>query len=184
MNTKHAVKCAAVAVTLALVNGGVLSADKYAAKVPDGLALSEFKGYETWEVVSASHTAGGEGMGGDETFNIIVANPAMIKAYAAGVPGNGKPFPDGAKAVKIQYSVRRSPEAPFNVSLPDRFKDLAVMAKDAKRFQDGGGWGYGLFDYDAASAGFKPNGTGAKCGVACHTIVKSKDYVFTRYEKK
>ena len=47
-----------------------------------------------------------------------------------------------------------------------------------KRFQDGGGCGYGLFDFDAASAGFKPNGTGAKCRVACHTIVKSKDYVF------
>jgi hypothetical protein len=48
----------------------------------------------------------------------------------------------------------------------------------------GGGWGYGLFLYDTASHAFKPDGTGANCGAACHTIVKSKDYVFTRYEKK
>jgi len=39
----------------------------------EGLAFSEFKGYETWQVVSLSHS--------DETLNVIVANPAMIDAY-------------------------------------------------------------------------------------------------------
>jgi hypothetical protein len=32
---------------------------------------------------------------------VILANPVMINAYRAGVPGNGKPFPDGSKMAKI-----------------------------------------------------------------------------------
>jgi hypothetical protein len=58
------------------------------------------------------------------------------------------------------------------------------MIRDSKRFPDTGGWGYAEFDYDAASDGFKPNGSGADCGYACHTIVKAKDYVFTAYPKR
>ena len=27
-------------------------------------------------------------------LKVIVANPAMIEAYKAGVPGNGRPFPE------------------------------------------------------------------------------------------
>ena len=63
--------------------------------------------------------------------------------------------------------------------------------KDSKRFADSGGWGYGAFRYDAASNAFTPATTAdtppqdndAKCGFACHTIVQSKDYVFTAYPK-
>jgi hypothetical protein len=173
----------ALGIGLAVGAGLAISAqDKYTLQVPGGLAFSEFKGYETWEIVSVSHPTGGED--GSETLNVIVANPAMIKAYAAGIPGNGKPFPDGAKAAKIQYTPKKSTEAPFQVTIPDKLKDVAFMAKDSKRFADTGGWGYGLFLYDSATDGFKPDGTGAKCGAACHTIAKAKDYVFTRYEKK
>jgi hypothetical protein len=35
---------------------------------------------------------------------VIVGNPAMIDAYRRGVPGNGKPFPDGAKMAKIHWN--------------------------------------------------------------------------------
>jgi hypothetical protein len=185
MKTRHIPAAVTVAGALAILSGNAFPApDKYTVKVPDGLALSEVKGYESWEVVSTSHAGPGEAMSGSETLNVIVANPAMIKAYATGVPGNGKPFPDGAKAVKIQFIPKKSAEAPFNVQIPDKLKDVAVMVKDSKRFADSGGWGYGLFNYDSATDGFTPGGTGAKCGAACHTVVKAKDFVFTRYEKK
>jgi hypothetical protein len=154
----------------------VLAQDKYTLQIPEGLAFSEFKGYETWQVVSLSHS--------DDTLNVIVANPAMVQAYAAGIPGNGKPFPDGAKAAKIQYIPKKSKEAPFNVSIPDRLKDVAFMAKDSKRFTASGGWGYGMFNYDAKTDKFIPDGKGASCGFGCHTVVKSKDYVFTALEKR
>ena len=63
------------------------------------------------------------------------------------------------------------------------------MVKDSKRFKDSGGCGYGAFIYDAASSSFRPGTTSdvppqandAKCGFGCHTIVKSRDYVFTEY---
>jgi hypothetical protein len=31
----------------------------------------------------------------------------MIKAYSAGVPGNGKPFPDGSKMAKIHWNPKK-----------------------------------------------------------------------------
>ena len=70
--------------------------------------------------------------------------------------------------------------------------DVAFMVKDSKRFADSGGWGWGVFEYDAASDTFAP-GTAAstppqqndaKCGLACHTAVKNRDYVFTEYGKR
>jgi hypothetical protein len=171
---------------LAVLGGtAVIAQDKYAVQVPDGLALSEFRGYETWQVVSVSHPAGGgEAMSATEALNVILANSVMIEAYAAGIPGNGKPFPDGAKAAKIQYIPKKSTEAPFNVSIPDRLRNVAFMLKDSKRFSDSGGWGYANFNYDPASDRFTPDGAGATCGVGCHTIVKAKDFVFTAYGER
>jgi hypothetical protein len=63
------------------------------------------------------------------------------------------------------------------------------MVKDSKRFADSGGWGYGAFEYDPPSDTFKPATTAdsppqandAKCGFACHTLVKNRDFVFTEY---
>ena len=171
------------AVVLAVLGGvAVLAQDKYTLKVPDGLAFSEFRGYETWQVVSVSHPAADTD--GGEVLNFIVANPVMIDAYVSGIPGNGKPFPDGAKTAKIQYIPKKSAEAPSSTAIPDRLRNVAFMMKDSKRFANGGGWGYGVFNYDSASDRFTPHGTGATCGVGCHTIVKTKDYVFTAYQKR
>ena len=33
-------------------NGAIGSQDKYAVKVPGGLAFSEFRGYEAWQAIS------------------------------------------------------------------------------------------------------------------------------------
>ena len=170
----------ACAMALIAVGGGVISAqqkqDKYALQVPDGLAFADFRGYEGWEVVSVART--------DEVLKVIVANPVMIEAFKSGVPGNGKPFPDGSKIAKIQWVPKKSTEAPFDVSVPDHLKDLFFIEKDSKRFAAIDGWGYALFDYDSPSDTFKPNGSGVNCGTQCHTIVKAKDYIFHPYQKR
>jgi hypothetical protein len=70
----------------------------------------------------------------DEVLKVIVANPTMIKAYKAGVPGNGQPFPDGSEIVKLQWKPKKSTEAPFVVDVPDVFTQAFVMEKDSKRF--------------------------------------------------
>src|SRR6202163_1619708 len=119
--------------------------DKYSLKSPSGIAFSDFRGYEDWAVVSSART--------DEVLKVIVANPTMIKAYKAGVPGNGQPFPDGSMIVKLQWKPKKSTEAQFAVDVPDVFTQAFVIEKDSKRFpvSKTGGWGYAVFNYDAKS---------------------------------
>jgi hypothetical protein len=151
--------------------------DKYALKSPSGIAFSDFRGYEDWSVVSSART--------DEVLKVIVANPAMIKAYKAGIPGNGQPFPDGSKIAKLQWKPKKSTEAPFVVDVPDVFKQAFVMEKDSKRFPKTGGWGYAVFNYDAASDKFTADEKSfADCGHSCHVAVKAKDYIFHPYQKR
>jgi hypothetical protein len=95
----------AVAVLAVLVATAVYAQDKYSLKSPSGIAFSDFRGYEDWAVVSSART--------DEILKVIVANPTMIKAYKAGVPGNGQLFPDGSMIVKLQWKPKKSTEAPF-----------------------------------------------------------------------
>lgn len=101
--------------------------DKYLLKSPGGIAFSDFRGYEDWAVVSSART--------DEVLKVIVANPATIKAFKAGIPGNGQPFPEGSMVVKLQWKPKRSTEAPFVVDVPDVFKQAFVMEKDSTRFR-------------------------------------------------
>jgi len=173
-----------IALTLAIFGSRAISAqDKYSVKVPGGLAFSEFRGYEDWQAISISRN--------EKAVAIILGNPVMVNAYRAGIPGNGKPVPDGARMAKIHWAPK--PNQFFSdATVPGNLQNVDFMVKDSKRFADSGGWGYAVFDYDAASDTFKPGttagtppqGNDAKCGFACHTGVKSRDYVFTEYGKR
>src|SRR5262245_58590960 len=89
------------AAVLVLLGGKAISAqDKYPLKVPGGLAFSEFRGYEGWKVVATSQN--------DKLIAVILANPVMIDAYKSGIPGNGKPFPNGAKMAKIHWDPKKN----------------------------------------------------------------------------
>jgi hypothetical protein len=59
----------------------------------------------------------------------------MIEAYKAGVPGNGQPFPDGSKIVKLQWKPKKSTEAPFVVDVPDVFTQAFVIERTASDFR-------------------------------------------------
>jgi hypothetical protein len=177
-----ALTLSAGAAALAVFGGRAMSAqDKYTVQVPGGLAFSEFRGYEDWSVVALSENGG--------KINVILGNPAMIDAYKAGVPGNGKPFPDGAKMAKIHWLPKKQDAYPGQPTVPGAQHDADFMVKDSKRFADSGGWGWAEFEYDPASDTFRPGTLAdappqdhdAKCGFACHTIVKNRDYVFTEY---
>src|SRR5689334_22907240 len=82
-----------IGVLLSALVGIAIAQDKYTLEVPNGLAFSECKGYEDWQTVSISQDG--------NLMAVILANPMMIDAYRAGIPGNGKPFPDGSKMAKI-----------------------------------------------------------------------------------
>ena len=166
-----------------LVGLVVAGQDKYTVKVPGGLAFSEFKGYESWQTISISHN--------DKVSAVILGNPAMMDAYRAGFPANGKPVADGARMAKIHWAPKDNEFFPESKAA-GRLVNVDFMVKDSKRFADSGGWGYAVFDYDAASDTFKPGttagtppqGNDAKCGYACHSAAKQRDYVFTDYGKR
>ena len=194
MKNKRIAVSAAITGMLAVIGGWGIAAqdkqDKYTLKVPGGLAFSEFKGYEVWQAVSPSQTDA------QNVIRLILANPTMIEAYKKGVPGNGQPFPNGSKIAKIEWRLKKLTDPPFSASAPDTVPGDLIEAefieKDSKRFPDTHGWGYAMFDFDAASGAFKPadlsskppQGHDAKCGAACHMLAASKDYIFTRYQNR
>ena len=100
----------------------------------------------------------------------------MIKAYQEGISGNGKPFSDGSKIVKLEWRPKKLtdplfPRAP-RTTVPGDLTEVEFIVKDSKRFSGTHGWGYAMFDYDAASGTFAPatsaskppQGHDTKCG--------------------
>src|SRR4030088_2351739 len=154
----------AIATAVLAVATAVYAQDKYSLKSPSGIAFSDFRGYEDWAVVSSART--------DDVLKVIVANPIMIKAYKAGVPGNGQPFPDGSKIAKLQWKPKKSTEAPFVVDVPDVFAQAFVMEKEGKIFPKSGGWGYAVVNYDAELDKFTADPKSpSDCGHTCHVAV-------------
>jgi hypothetical protein len=164
--------------------GAAISENRYSLKVPGGLPFSEFRGYESWEVISISYNGG--------RMAAILGNPKMVAAFKAGTPGNGKPFPNGAKLAKIHWEPIHKETFPGSPLVPNTLHDVDFMVKDSNRFADSGGWGYAEFEYDVTTASYRPGNSGdhppqennAKCGAACHTIAAKQDYIFTAYAER
>ena len=179
MNGKSMMIVTATVAVLTVVSGLAISAqDRYALKLSDGVAFSDFRGYGDWQLISSSQT--------DDRMKVILGNPTIIAAFKSGIPGNGKPFPEGSKIAKLQWKPKKSTEAPFAVNVPDTLADEFFMEKDSKRFPAAnGGWGYAQFDYDPTSATFTADKAGTPaCGQACHVAVKAKDFVFHPYQTR
>src|SRR5207244_8350619 len=137
MNSKGMGTIAIVTALVSALGGSALSAqDKYTVKVPGGLAFAEFRGYENWQVLSISQDGG--------LLAAILANPVMIDAYRAGVPRNGKPFPDGSRMAKIHWNPKQLETFPA-ATVPGTLHDVDFMVKDSKRFADRGGRGLAAF---------------------------------------
>src|SRR5579872_2182360 len=133
----HLIALAVLTVPVALA---LAAQDKNTVKVPGGLGFADFEGYEEWQCVGPSLTDA------QHVIRVILANPVMIQAYRDGVPGNGKPFPDGSKIVKIEWIPKKITDAPFSLNtadtVPGDLKEVEFIEKDTKRFPDGHGWGY------------------------------------------
>src|SRR4026208_298028 len=101
MSRKSMLTIGITTVWVAVLGALAISAqDKYTVKVPGGLAFSEFRGYEAWQTISLSRN--------ERVAAVTLGNPAMIAAYQAGIPGNGKPVPDGAKMAKIHWTPKQN----------------------------------------------------------------------------
>ncbi len=177
MKRKNIPAIVIIVVSFAVSSNVVFAAqDRFTLKAPNGVAFSEFRGYETRQDVAVSQTEDG--------LKVILGNAVMISAYKEGIPGHGKPFPEGSAIVKIEWSKRKNPTSPYFVMEPDTLRSVSFIQKDYKRFSEMSGWGYAQFLYDAASDTFKPYGSDSSFGKVCyqcHTVVKSKDYIFTSH---
>lgn len=186
MKGKRSVLTVGIAATLLALAAGAASSvqDKNSVAVPGGLGFSEFRGYEKWETINVSQSG--------PLIAVILGNQVMIDAYAAGHPANGKPFPDGAMMAKVHWKATKLAATPGQPLVGGVQHDVDFMVKDSKRFASVGGWGYAMFRYDGASRSFRPGnttdsppqGNDAACGVACHTVAKDRDFVFTQYATK
>lgn len=164
-----------ISAMLAVFGGVAIAAqDRYTLTLGK-LSFSDFRGYENWKNVAVSQT--------EKQLKVILANDVMMEAYKQGLPADGKFFPDGSKIVKIEWSLKRNPVSPYFVQVPEALQAVDVIEKDTKRFPDTHGWAYANFVYDAAADTFTPEGTEPTCGFACHTVVASKDYIYTEYPK-
>jgi len=178
MKSKKISAILVIAVSLfVLLSMAPAAQDRFTLTAPNGVAFSEFRGYDTWQDVAVSTTEDG--------IKAILANPVMINAYKEGIPGNGKAFPDGSMIVKIEWLKKKNPVSPYFVEVPETLKSVSFIEKDSKRFPDTSGWGYAQFLYDPASGTFKPFGRDATFGkklcYQCHTLVTAKDFIFTEY---
>jgi len=179
MKPKHIASLVTVSASIFIVTMTLAAEDRFTVTSPNGIAFSEFKGYDAWQVIAPSQP--------DDAIKVILGNPAMIKAYNDGFLANGEAVPDGAVMAKIQWSMKSNGLLP-GVNVPDVLRKVQFMVKDAKRFPDTDGWGYADFSYDAASDSFMAMGNGPAFAKAachqCHTRVKARDFVFTSYAQR
>jgi hypothetical protein len=133
---------------------------------PNGITLPE--GYKDWRVISSSHRTD------NKTMRIIVGNDLAIQSARA---GKTNPWPDGAILGKLSWKEKTHPNWPAAI-VPADFVQAEFMIKDAKKYAATGGWGFARWrGMDQTPYGNDANFV-QEC-FACHTPVKSNDYVFT-----
>ena len=177
MRSQYITASLIVTASVFVVSVVVAAQDRFTLTSPNGIAFSEFRGYDASQVIASSQMDGG--------VKAIVGNPVMIKAFSEGFPANGQAVPDGAIMAKIEWSAKSNPDLPGAARVPDTLRNVGFMVKDAKRFPDTNGWGYAQFNYDAETGTFTPLGSTPSFAKAtchqCHTVVKARDYVFSKY---
>ena len=177
----------AAASLVAVANFVLAAEDRFTLTSPNGIAFSEFQGYESWPLVAPSQPNDAGGCGASPApgcIKTILGNPVMIQAYHDGVPANGEAVPDGAVMAKVEWAKQADAGPPYAATVPGALSAVSFMVKDRRRFPETGGWGYATFKYDDASASWQALGdapTFANRCHACHAVVRARDFVFTRY---
>jgi hypothetical protein len=173
-----------------VVSMTLVAQDRFTLKAANGISFSEFKGYDAWQVIAVSQPddAGGCGTSKTGCTKAILGNAAMIKAYADGIPANGKPVPDGAAMAKVEWSKARNTASPYGVTVPGAQTEVSFMVKDSKRFPDTNGWGYATFQRVESSESFKPSTSDPAFGKTCHAChtrgAKARDFVYTSFAQR
>lgn len=131
-------------------------------------------GFRDWKVITVAHEAGK-----NDDLRVVLGNDIAIKAFRSGK----LPYPDGTIIARMAW--RYTPSAVNNRSFGDVQSWVAgtaintqVDVKDSRKYASTGGWGFAQFKNG------RPDPTAAlQTCYACHTLVKTNDFVFTEYAR-
>ena len=147
----------------------------------NGIKFADFKDFQhTWQMVTITYRVDVSEM------RISYANDIAYKALKAGT----KNYPDGAKFAKIVLNTAGDP-AFIDSMVPSTVNRYQFMVRDAKKYAATDGWGYAIFDttgvfshlvdeYKKQQPDFKLEFDMAEKCHACHTLVKDRNYIFSR----
>ena len=131
---------------------------------PDGFPFDST--FEGWKPLSFTDR------GDNNTFRFVLGNEIAIEAARS---GNISPWPDGARFAKIAWSQQAGSDS---LVYPGSFVQVELMAKDAARYKNTDGWGWGRW----RGLELKPYGKDARfveeC-TTCHMPVRGNDAVYT-----
>ena len=137
-----------------------------AAVHPEFNGLPFDSDFENWHLISTTDR------GDNNTFRFILGNGIAITAAQS---GNISPWPDGTRFAKIAWMQESGPDGLVH---PGGFWQVELMVKDAQRYKDTDGWGWGRW----RGIDLKPYGNDehfvSEC-TGCHQPVRGDDYVFT-----
>jgi len=131
---------------------------------PDGFPFDP--AFESWKPISTTDR------GDNYTFRFILGNEIAVRAAQS---GKISPWPDGARFAKVTWQQQPGPDGLLH---PGKFVQVELMVKDAQRYKDTEGWGWGRW----RGLDLKPYGTDARfvneC-TSCHQPMRGNDYVYT-----
>ena len=104
-------------------------------------------------------------------FHHYYANEKAMEGFRTGH------FPDGSVVVDERLEVRQEAGATFEGPR----KSVAVMEKEATRYQSTGGWGFDVFAGEDRTQGASAS-VRAAC-FSCHSQRKDHDFVFSEFRK-
>jgi hypothetical protein len=122
--------------------------------------------FESWKPISFTDR------GDNDTFRFILGNDIAVKAAQS---GNISPWPNGTRFAKIAWQKESGSDG---LAHPGKFVQVELMLKDAQRYKNTDGWGWGRW----RGLNLEPYGKDAhfvnEC-TGCHLPVGGDDYVYT-----
>jgi hypothetical protein len=122
--------------------------------------------FESWKPIDFTDR------GDNNSFRFVLGNDIAVRAAQS---GNISPWPDGARFAKIAWHKEQGPDG---LVYPGQFIQVELMVKDAQRYKDTEGWGWGRW----RGLDLRPYGNDAhfvnEC-TSCHLPVGGDDYVYT-----
>jgi hypothetical protein len=122
--------------------------------------------FKNWKPISLTDR------GDNNTFRFVLGNEIAVRAAQS---GHISQWPNGSRFAKIAWQQEPGSDG---LVYPGKFVQVELMLKDAGRYKNTDGWGWGRW----RGADLKPYGNDARfvneC-TGCHLPVRGNDYVYT-----